>query len=310
METLVECVHAQRRFDDVVAVEDLSLDLYRGEILGLYGPSGSGKTTTIRLALGVYLPTAGSVRILGVPSHRLGARQREQIGYSPQQFLYPPSLTASETLSLALGLYGKVPLFSGRTIRTTLERVDLWDKRNSRVDTMSGGERRRVSIAAALVHGPRLVFLDEPTSSLDPVLRTSMWEWFLNLRRQGRTLLVTGHYLVEAEHCDRIALLTEGKLTALGTPAELRREALGGELIEIVVSGPLSRAIDALRGYRPVQRLDVRGDDRLWVAVDRAGPELPGLVDRLRASGVNVRSINLIRPPFDEVYERLVRQVA
>jgi ABC-2 type transport system ATP-binding protein len=310
METLVECAHAQRRFGNVVAVNDLSLDLYRGEILGLYGPSGSGKTTTIRLALGVYVPTGGKVQILGVPSHQLGARQREQIGYAPQQFLYPPTLSVYETLSLALGLYGKLPLFSGRAIRATLERVDLWSKRNYNVGKMSGGERRRVSIAAALVHGPRLVFLDEPTSGLDPSLRSTMWDWFLDLRRQGITLLVSGHYLVEAEQCDRVALLVGGKLAALGTPDELRRRALGGELVEIVVSGDLSHAIDALRGYSPVHRLDVRNGDRLWVAVDRAGSELPGLVDRLRATGVDVRSINPIRPPFDEVYETLVERVA
>src|SRR5216684_2108701 len=108
METLVECVHAQRRFDEVMAVKDLTLTVQRGEILGLFGPSGSGKTTAIRMILGVHLPTAGSVHVLGVPSHKMGARQREQIGYAPQNFLYPPSLSAEETLSLAAGLYGKI----------------------------------------------------------------------------------------------------------------------------------------------------------------------------------------------------------
>jgi ABC-2 type transport system ATP-binding protein len=310
METLVECQHVRRRFGDIVAVSDLTLDLYRGEILGLYGPSGSGKTTTIRLVLGVYLPTSGRITILGVPSHRMGAREREQIGYSPQQFLYPPSLSVEDTLSLTLGLYGKIPLFSRRAIRTTLQRVDLWSKRSYRVGDMSGGERRRVATAAALVHAPRLVFLDEPTAGLDPVLRTQMWEWFDDLRRADRTLLVTGHYMVEAEHCDRVAVLVGGALRAIGTPSELRRQALGGEIVELVVKGPSSLAVDALGHFEPVRRIDVRGSDLLWLTVDEAGSVLPGLVDRLHKGRVEVRSIKPINPPFDVVYEQLVRHVA
>jgi ABC-2 type transport system ATP-binding protein len=240
----------------------------------------------------------------------MGAREREQIGYSPQQFLYPPSLSVEDTLSFALGLYGKVPLFSRRAIRSTLERVDLWNKRTIRVGDMSGGERRRVANAAALVHNPRLVFLDEPTTGLDPVLRTKTWEWFDDLRRGGRTLLVSGHYMVEAEYCDRVALLVGGRLRAIGTPAELRRQALGGEIVELIVEGPLGRAANILGQLELVRRVDVRGSDRLWLAVDDAGEALPRLVDRLRERRIEVKSIKPINPPFDEVYERLVRQVA
>src|SRR5579859_570597 len=220
-ELLVEIDQVQRRFGEVVAVDDLTLGLRRGEILGLYGPSGSGKTTTIRMALGVYLPTAGTVRIFGVPSHRMGARERERIGYSPQQFLYPPTLAAGETVGFAAGLYGVNPFRARRAIHSALEHVDLWEKRSYRVGSMSGGERRRVGIAAALVHRPALAFLDEPTSGLDPFLRTRMWEWFRELRDQGCTLLITGHYLAEAEFCDRVAFLVQGKLASLGTPIEL-----------------------------------------------------------------------------------------
>ncbi|HLZ10293.1 MAG TPA: ABC transporter ATP-binding protein, partial [Chloroflexota bacterium] len=220
-ELLVEIDQVQRRFGEVVAVDDLTLGLRRGEILGLYGPSGSGKTTTIRMALGVYLPTAGTVRIFGVPSHRMGARERERIGYSPQQFLYPPTLAAGETVGFAAGLYGVNPFRARRAIHSALEHVDLWEKRSYRVGSMSGGERRRVGIAAALVHRPALAFLDEPTSGLDPFLRTRMWEWFRELRDQGCTLLITGHYLAEAEFCDRVAFLVQGKLASLGTTIEL-----------------------------------------------------------------------------------------
>jgi len=258
------------------------------------------------MALGVYLPTAGTVRIFGVSSHRMGARERERIGYSPQQFLYPPTLSAGETVGFAAGLYGVNPFKARRAIHSALEHVDLWEKRNYRVGSMSGGERRRVAIAAALVHRPALAFLDEPTSGLDPALRARMWEWFRELRDRGCTLLITGHYLAEAEFCDRVAFLVQGKLAALGTPSELRRRALGGDIIEVVVGGLLSQAIDALQNEDLVHTVTLRGSDRLWVTADEAGRALPIIVDRLRERNVELRSVNEIRPPFDEVYEQLV----
>ncbi len=303
---LVDLEHAQRKFGTVVAVDDLTLGLRRGEILGLYGPSGSGKTTTIRLILGVHLPTAGTVHILGVPSHRLGARQRQQLGYSPQQFLYPPTLSAEETISLAAGLYGKGWFKGRRAIRRVLEKVDLWDKRHYRVGTMSGGERRRVGNAAALVHDPQIAFLDEPTTGLDPQLRTRTWDWFRELRDQGRTLLITGHYMAEAEFCDRLALLVKGKLTTVGTPAELRRQALGGDIIEVVVEGSLSMAVDALQNVELITAIQVRERNHIWATVEEAGPTMPIIVDRLREAGVELTSVNEIRPPFDQIYESLV----
>lgn len=305
---LVDLQHAQRKFGDVVAVDDLTLGLRQGEILGLYGPSGSGKTTTIRMILGVHLPTAGSVWILGVPSHRLGSRQREQLGYSPQQFLYPPTLTVEETVSLANGLYGRGLFRGGRAVRSALEHVDLWDKRYYRVGTMSGGERRRVANAAALVHNPRIAFLDEPTTGLDPFLRTRTWNWFRELRKAGRTLLITGHYMAEAEFCDRVALLVHGKLRTIGTPADLRRQAFGGEVVEVDVNDQLSKAVDVLHTTTAVSSVQVRGPNRIWATAEDAGPAVPIIVDRLRQAGVNVSSVTEFRPPFDEIYERLVNQ--
>jgi len=308
LQNVAELQNATRRFGHVVAVADLSLDLRAGEILGLYGPSGSGKTTTIRLILGVYLPTAGSVRILGVPSNRLGARERQQIGYAAQRYLYPPTLTAYETVAYAAGLYG-MGLFRGpRAIRHVLNKVDLWDKRRRSVDDMSGGERRRITNAAALVHGPRLIFLDEPTSGLDPLLRTQTWEWFRELRSEGRTLLVSGHYLEEAEQCDRLALVVGGKVVALGTPGELRHQALGGEIVQVEVEGPLAAAVDALRDIsHQVSKIQVHAAQELWVTVPDAGTALPILLERLQGKGVVVRSAGEVRPPFDEIFGTLVQ---
>ena len=305
-ETLVDLQQVQRRFGDVTAVDNLTLTLGRGEILGLYGPSGSGKTTTIRMILGVHLPTAGTIRIFGVPSHRMGARERERIGYAPQQFLYPATLAADETVAFSAGLYGYGGFGLRKAIQSVLEHVDLWDKRHYRVGSMSGGERTRVAIAAAMVHQPSLVFLDEPTSGLDPSLRVRMWDWFRELRDQGCSLLVTGHYLAEAEFCDRLAILVHGGLATLGSPGELRRRALGGDIVEVIFVGSMARAIDALNAVKLVQAIRVQEPNRLWVIVEEAGSALPLIVDGLRAGEVDLHSVKEIRPPFDEIYQELV----
>jgi ABC-2 type transport system ATP-binding protein len=276
----------------------------------LYGPSGSGKTTTIRLILGIYLPTDGKVTILGVPTDRIGARQRRQFGYAPQRFIYPPTLTAIECVWFSAGLYGMGWIRTAKEARAVLERNELWDKRHRLVEHMSGGEQRRVTNAAALVHNPRIIFLDEPTSGLDPILRERTWEWFRQLRDEGRTLLVSGHYLDEAEKCDRVALIVHGHLAAIGSPNELRRQAMGGETIEVDLAGNLAGAIDTLRQDPEVRDIQVKGEGRLWVTVPEAGPAVPRILQLLQSRGLAVRSVNEIRPSFDVVFERLVEDRA
>jgi ABC-2 type transport system ATP-binding protein len=310
VDTIVELDNVTRRFGDVVAVQDVSLALRAGEILGLYGPSGSGKTTTMRLILGVLLPTSGTVRVFGRKSTHVGGKERRQIGYGPQRFIYPPTLAADEVLWFAAGLYGMGWLHTNHQVHYVLDRVDLWPKRKRIVNDMSGGERRRVTNAAALVHQPRLVFMDEPTSGLDPILRDRTWTWFRELRDKGTTLLVTGHYLDEAEECDRVALIVDGRVTSVGTPQELRRQAFGGEVVEVKVDGSLAEATDAVRGVPGVRRVRVAGEGDLWVTVEEAGRAVPSIIQGLQGRGLTVSSANEIRPPFDQVYERLVERVS
>jgi ABC-2 type transport system ATP-binding protein len=240
----------------------------------------------------------------------MGGRERQQIGYAPQQFVYPPALTAQEAIGFAAGLYGLGWRKGPRAVRAVLEKSGLWEKRNRPLVGMSGGERRLVTNAAALVHQPRLVFMDEPTSGLDPILRAQTWDWFRQLKEAGQTLLISGHYLAEAESCDRMALLVHGHLVALGTPKELRCEALGGELIDIEVEGTVAGALDALTGHPLVRKSNATSAGHLLITVDDAGKAMPVLVEDLRARGVHVVAAHEVQPPMDEIFAKLVQESA
>ncbi|HEX6122419.1 MAG TPA: heme ABC exporter ATP-binding protein CcmA [Ktedonobacterales bacterium] len=215
--------HAGKLFGELRALDDVSFQVRSGEIFGLIGPNGSGKTTLIRLLLGLARPTSGVVRVLGgpVPSQRTA----RQIGYMTQESALYSDLSVTENLRFFGGLYG----LRGRALRAriaeTLALVDLTDRASSVVRTLSGGMRQRVSLACALIHAPRLLFLDEPTVGIDPELRAEFWEHFARLAATGVTIIVSTHHLDEARRCDRLALLRFGRLLVVDTPEALRRES-------------------------------------------------------------------------------------
>lgn len=300
----VESEGLTRRFGDLTAVDRVSLQVGEGTILGVIGPSGSGKTTLIRMLTGILRPTAGFVRVLGEEPGHFRRRTRERIGYMPQRFELYEDLTASENLSFVASLFGM--LWPGRTrrVREMLRVVGLWDARNRRARNLSGGMQRRLALAAALVHRPRLMFVDEPTAGIDPILRQEIWQEFRRLRDEGRSLLVTTQYVGEAEYCDRVALLAQGKLIALDEPETLRREALGGDVIELVAD----RAVDGafltdLEGVREVRQ---KGPRELLVIAEDAGMVTPRLVEAMQGRGVGVIRSSEYHPSFDEVFSELV----
>ena len=217
-----------RRFDDVVAVNGLSLVIQPGVILGVIGPSGSGKTTTVRMLTGALKPDKGKVTVLGHDPARFDRATRERIGYLPQLSVLYPELTAWENVDFVAALFGMLLPRRMGAVRRVLKVLGLWDERDRQVAGFSGGMKRRVSLACALVGEPELYFLDEPTTGIDPILRESIWAELGRLRDSGRTILVTTQYVSEAEECDYVALLAQGRLIALGTPEELRARANGG----------------------------------------------------------------------------------
>jgi ABC-2 type transport system ATP-binding protein len=295
-----------RRYDDVDALDDVTLEVRGGTILGVIGPSGSGKTTLIRLLTGTLEPTSGTMRVLGQVPRKFTRQAREQIGYMPQHFVLYEELTASENVSFVAALFGLLWPKRGRRVNAVLKLVDLWEARGKRARHLSGGMQRRLELACALVHEPRLLFVDEPTAGLDPMLRQKVWAEFRRLREDGRTLVVTTQYVGEAEYCDLVAVLSRGRLIALATPDELRRMAVGGEMIEIETATTFDAAtLESVSGVSSVRQNSPR---HFLVITDDAGTATPRVLQEIQAAGVEVASSSEYRPSFDEVFAALVEQ--
>lgn len=296
--------HVSRSFGDVLAVEDLSLMTAPGSLLGVIGPSGSGKTTTIRLILGALKPDRGTIEVLGEDPRHFSRRTRERIGYMPQSFVLYPDLTARENVNLMAALFGVNPFRRGRRVAEVLELVDLTAARDRRASDLSGGMQRRLELACAMVHKPQLLILDEPTAGIDPILRTRIWHELDHHRRDGATVIVTTQYVAEAEYCDAVALISGGRLIAHATPMDLRKMALGGEVIEVGTSAPFDvRSLPPIEGVARVRQM---GPAQLLVIAQDAGVASPRISAAVAAAGGHVDYSREYRPTFDEVFAALV----
>jgi ABC-2 type transport system ATP-binding protein len=302
----VELVDAGRSFGDVEALRKVTLRVEPGTIVGIIGPSGAGKTTAIRLMTGGLAPTHGHVRVLGERPRRFRRRTRERIGYLPQSFTLYPDLTASENVSFMGSIYGLLWWRRRQRVEEVLKLVDLWDVRNRRASRLSGGMQRRLELAAALVHDPEILFLDEPTAGIDPVLRSRIWDELHRLRDAGRTLLFTTQYVNEAEECDRVAFISNGRLVAFATPQELRREALGGEAVEVETEAPFDVAV--LETAPEVRRVAQTGPRSFRAVVDDAGAATPVIVEVVTAHGGAVASAREHVLSFDDAFAALLER--
>jgi ABC-2 type transport system ATP-binding protein len=241
-ELAVRCEGLRKQYGDVVAVDGLSLHVPRGECFGLLGPNGAGKTTTIEILEGLLAPDAGDVEVLGLRWTTHQRELRERLGIQLQETQLPDKLTVRETLRLFRSLYR-----TGRTVEELLRIVELDSKRDARVGKLSGGQRQRLSLACALAGSPDLLFLDEPTTGLDPQSRRQLWDLLGRFRDNGGTVLITTHYMDEAEElCDRVAVIDHGRVIALGTPKDLIA-SLGAPKV-VVHEGTLEDVFMALTG--------------------------------------------------------------
>jgi ABC-2 type transport system ATP-binding protein len=301
----------EKKFAGEYAVREATFSVPRGTIFGFIGPSGSGKTTTIRLLNGIYNPSGGEVLVLGQRPEHFSQGLRAKIGYMPQLFVLYPNLTVWENLSFTASIYG---MGWGRTKRMNqvLEFVELSEHKNKLTRNISGGMQRRLTLAATLVHRPELIFLDEPTAGVDPVLRRKFWDHFRNIQNQGRTLFVTTQYVSEAAYCDWVGVMANGKLLMVDTPDGLRHRAYGGEMVDMRTGEQIGyqhedqlQTLPFIRG--PIQRL---GPDKIRLIVDESSTAMPDLMDWSRERNIKVESIEEYLPPFDDVFVELVKDEA
>jgi ABC-2 type transport system ATP-binding protein len=304
--SVVTLVDVSKKFGRAEAVAHLSLNVEQGQIFGLIGPSGSGKTTTIRLLVGVLKPDGGEIRVMGSDPRHFSTRQREQIGYSPQGFFLYPTLTVRENMRFVAGLFGVGWRKRRRRAREVLQVLELWDARDRLTRNLSGGMQRRLELACALVHDPTLLFVDEPTAGLDPLLREKIWAFLRSLRSQGTTVFVTTQLIEEIRHCDNVAIMNRGKLAALGSPDALRRQAMRGEVVEVAVENLTPDGLRQLRGLDGVNAVRWTDDGDLRVMVDDAAHASPLVTQMLATVGGKVTAVREYVPSFDEVFKRLV----
>lgn len=301
-----------KRFDDVPAVDGLTLDVPAGVIFGFIGPSGCGKTTTVRLLLGIETPDAGDISVLGSDPQDFGRQERNRIGYMPQQFVLYPELNVWENLNFVASLYG-VGLRRNARLHELLDLVELTGHENKKVRDLSGGMQRRLALAASIIHRPQLIFLDEPTAGIDPILRRKFWDYFESLRDQGHSLFVTTQYVGEAAYCDTVGVMAEGRLLFSDTPDGLRRRALGGEIIHLHTTRYLDpEEFTQLQGQpfvlrRQARRLPDRGVELI---VEDASATLPLLMNFCQEQDIGVESASQHTPLFDDVFVELINQSA
>lgn len=307
---VVSFVDVVKLFGKEIVLHGLNFAVPQGRVLGIIGPSGSGKSTTVRLMLGMYRPTSGSVTLFGQDPSRLKRTDRERVGYMPQDFVLYPTLTAEETLHFAASLYGIPWGQAARRSRELLKFVDLDEARNRRAGDLSGGMRRRLSLAATLVHDPDFLVLDEPTAGIDPILRVTIWEGLKQARDSGKTLVVTTQYITEAEYCDSVLLVYEGMIIAAGTPDELRHTATGGDMLDVRLRQPIEPEVaDRLRDLPFVVAVEGRQrPDEMRVTVHSLTNDLPLLAAFFDLEAGGQAEMEPYVPSFEDVFVRLVNQ--
>jgi ABC-2 type transport system ATP-binding protein len=291
----IHCSGLVKRYADVVAVNGLDLEVRRGECFGLLGPNGAGKTTTIEILEGLTEPDAGEVEILGSSWSRNGQELRERLGISLQETQLNEKLTVGETVRLFRSFYRR-----GRDPEAVLHRLSLEEKRDARVGKLSGGQKQRLAVACALVGDPEVLFLDEPTTGLDPQSRLQLWEQVMDFRAAGGTVLLTTHYMDEAERlCDRVAIVDHGQVIALGTPAELISSLHAANVIEFSSEPEMDEA--SLRALPGVAEPHRRGPN--WsLPVGSLAETVPVLLALVERSGAKLMNLSTHRATLEDLF--------
>jgi len=287
---------------EIVALDRLDLEVRDGEFFGLLGPNGAGKTTTIGILTTRVKPTSGSAVVGGADVGSQSVQVRQRIGVVPQRPNPDRSLNVIENLIFHAAYFGIHASASQPRANQLLEQLGISDKAYAKVDEMSGGQQQRLMIARALIHEPQVIFLDEPTVGLDPQTRLSLWGILRQLHAEGRTIVMTTHYMEEADKlCDRIAIVDRGQLLELDTPEALKQRAPGGTLVEMSLSGDARPVVDAVRAVDGVLRVEAQGQ-LLRVFSDRGGRVISPVIQAAEENGVSVTNISLTEPSLETLF--------
>ena len=291
-----------RRFGNFVAVDHVSFEVQAGQIMGYLGPNGCGKTTTIRMLLGLLQPDDGKASVLGFDSATQSEQIRARCGYMSQKFALYDDLTVWENLRFYAGVYG---INDKPSIQDTLAHVGLTGHENDLTRELSTGWRQRLALGIALVHSPRLLFLDEPTSGVDPNARRAFWDLIYDLAAQGVTIMVTTHYMDEAEYCNRVGVMRAGRLLAIDTPLALKEKFVPGEVYEVTVE-PLLTGLSAMEASPLVSRAALAGD-HLRVIV-KEGVEMASLIHSMKEAGLKMDAIRAGEASLEDVFIHLAKE--
>jgi len=293
-----------KRFGDFTAVNRISLEVGQGEIFGFLGPNGAGKSTTIRMLCGLLHPTSGQGRVNGLDIVREAEKIKAALGYMSQRFSLYDDLRVEENMRLFGGIYGLESSRCRQRIEEVLDLISLKERRFSLTRELPTGLKQRLALGCALLHRPPIIFLDEPTSGVDPGTRRTFWDLIYTLADDGVTVFVTTHYMEEAEYCNRIGLIDQGRLIALGSPAELKKRHLSGTVYEIRVNDVLA-AVEALSGAEEVLDAAVFGR-ALHARVNRVQDARDYLTTLLTSAGLTVHEVRAIEPTLEDVFVALV----
>jgi ABC-2 type transport system ATP-binding protein len=285
-----------KRFGTFTAVDHVTFEVEPGDVVGYLGPNGSGKTTTIRMLLGLLLPSEGTATVLGLDSAREAEAIRPQVGYMSQKFALYDELTASENLAFYAGVYG---VADRSRLAGALDLVGLTHAKDERAGDLPLGWRQRLALATAVVHQPTLLFLDEPTSGVDPLARRAFWDLIYQMAETGVTIFVTTHYMDEAEYCGRVGIMRRGKLLAMQPTSELKRTAFKGQAWDVYAT-PIVEALDALAELPEVQRSGLSGDHLRAISTRDVKSET--IVDRLKELGLKDVSAQPAAPTLEDVF--------
>ena len=304
--SVITVSHLTRRFGDFVAVDDVSFDVRQGEIFGFLGANGAGKSTTIRMLCGLLRPTSGSATVSGIDVSRDPEGVKLRIGYMSQKFSLYEALTVDQNIRFFAGVYGIEGKRFAERRAFALEMAGLAGRETTVTRDLAGGWRQRLALGCAILHEPPVVFLDEPTGGVDPVSRRQFWRLIDHLSQQGTTVLVTTHYLDEAEHCHRIAVMNAGRLAALGTTRELKQVFADRPIIEVQAPSAVA-AMRALDEMPEVQKTSLFGTAVHAVLKSRTtDPRI--VADRLAASGLAATSVEPVEPSLEDVFLDLVER--